>query len=374
MAALVALFSALQPAFQAASRGDARHALNIAAIHQETPMKTATRKLTAALTCLALLMGQMSLANARLGSSRPTPAGARPAPSGAQYQSPGRLGSGQSAGMQRPQVMQSTRTPPPAAPVQQAVPAPVAPVAPGPGTPGWVKPALAGAAVGALAGYALSNHNTGAGNGAVNSNDNGNGNGNAGVNSNAAGGALATAPVSSGLGGFTGLLLLLLLAGAAFFLWKKYRAGNLLRSAQGGYGAQGYSGQGHGSAPAFPPAPSLGGSANLLAPAGLAPLEAFRSLQDFNSTGNKEALRQVTTPGMFAELEASMGSAPLRILTLNASVQDVTEEPQQTVASVRYTGEVTEGVNPPEPIDEVWHFVLPRSSHAVWQLAGIEQV
>ncbi|CAN5330385.1 hypothetical protein BH10PSE16_BH10PSE16_28600 [soil metagenome] len=339
-------------------------------------MKTATRKLTAALTCFALLMGQMPLANARLGSPRPAPAGARPAPSGAQYQSPGRLGSGQSVGMQRPQVMQATRTPAPAAPVrpiapvQQAAPAPVAPVAPAPGTPGWVKPALAGAAVGALAGYAMSNH--GAGNGAVNSNGNGN-DGNAGFNSNAAGSALAPASGSSGMGGLTGLLLVLLLAGAAFFIWRKYRSGTLVRSTQGGYGGQGF-----GNAPAFPPAPSLidsaNGSINLPAPAGLAPLEAFRSLQDFNSTGNKEALRRVTTPAMFAELEGSMGSAPLRILVLNASVQDVTEEPHQTVASVRYTGEVTEGVNPPEPIDEVWHFVLPRSSPAVWQLAGIEQV
>jgi hypothetical protein len=325
-------------------------------------MIPATRQLTAALTCLALLMGQMPLANARLGSARPTPAGARPAPSGAQYQSPGRLGSGQSVGMQRPQVMQSTRTPPPAAPagpiapMQQAAPAPVAPA---PGTPGWVKPALAGAAVGALAGYAMSNHS--AGNGAVN--------GNAGLNSNAAGGALAPAPGSSGLGGLTGLLLVLLLGGAAFFVWRKYRSGGLAHSTQGGYGGQSYTGQG--SATAFSPAPSL---SNLLAPAGLAPLEAFRSLQDFNSTRNKEALRRVTTPAMFAELEGSMGSAPLRIITLNALVQDVTEDPHQTVASVRYTGEVTEGVNPPEPIDEVWHFVLPRSSPAVWQLAGIEQV
>lgn len=329
-------------------------------------MKTATRKLTAALACFTLLMGQMPLASARLGSSRPAPTIARSAPSGAQYQSPGRLGSGQSVGMQRPQVMQATRTAPPAAPAQQPIPAPVAPpaVASGPGTPGWVKPALAGAAVGALAGYAMSNHNTGANNGAFN------GNGNAGVNANAAGGALAgaAAPGSSSLGGLTGLLLLLLLGGGAFFLWKRYRPGNLLRSTQG-YGAQGY-----GNAPAFSPAPSLSGSGNLLAPAGLVPLEAFRSLQDFNSTGNKEALRQVTTTEMFASLESNIGSAPLRILALNATVQDVTEEQQQTVASVRYAGEVCEGVNPPEPLDEVWHFVRPRSSNAAWQLAGIEQV
>ena len=332
-------------------------------------MKTATRKITATLTCLVLLMGQMPLANARLGSARPTQ-------SGAQYQSPARLGSGQSAGMQRPQVMQATRTPPPAAPVpvpvpapvQQASPAPAAPVAPGPGTPGWVKPALAGAAVGALAGYALSNRDTGNGNTNGN-NTNGN---NPGFNSNAAGGALAAAPSASGLGGFTGFLLLLVLGSAAFFLWRKYRSGNLLRSPQASYNNAGY-----GNTPSLAPAPLLAnlahGSTNLLAPAGLAPLEAFRSLQDFNSTGNKEALRRVTTPGMFAELEGSMGSAPLRILQLSASVQDVTEEPQQTVASVRYTGEVTEGVNPPEALDEVWHFVLPRSSSA-WQLAGIEQV
>lgn len=344
------------------------HYLGLDCINQtKTPMKTATRKLTAALTCFALLMGQMPLASARLGSSRPAPASARPAPSGAQYQSPGRLGSGQSVGMQRPQVMQATRTPPPAAPVQQPAPAPVAPpaVAGGPGTPGWVKPALAGAAVGALAGYAMSNHNTGANNGALN------GNGSAGVNANAAGGALAgaAAPGSSSLGGLTGLLLLLLLGGGAFFLWKKYRPGNLLRSTPSSYGAQG-----NGNAPAVSSAPSLSGSGNLPAPAGLVPLEAFRSLQDFNSTSNKEALRRVTTAEMFASLESNIGSAPLRILALNATVQDVTEEQQQTVASVRYTGEVCEGVNPPEPLDEVWHFVRPRSSNGLWQLAGIEQV
>lgn len=344
-------------------------------------MKIATRKMTASLTCLALLLGQMPLANARLGNTRP-------AQSGAQQQSPARLGSGQSAGMQRPQVMQATRTPPPAAPtptpapapVQQAAPAPAAPVAPGPGTPGWVKPALAGAAVGALAGYALSNRDTGNTNGNSNGSGNGNANGsNAGFNSNAAGGALAAAPGASGLGGFTGFLLLLVLGSAAFFLWRKYRSGNLLRSPQASYDGQGYNTAGYGSTPPLVPAPLLVNSArgptNLPVPAGLTPLEAFRSLQDFNSTGNKEALRRVTTPGMFAELESSMGSAPLRILALAASVQDVTEEAQQTVASIRYTGEVTEGINPPEALDEVWHFVLPRSSsNGAWQLAGIEQV
>lgn len=352
-------------------------------------MKTASRKLTVALACFALLMGQAPLASARLGS-RASGAVARPAPSSSQYQSPGRLGAGQSSGMQRPQVMQSVRTPPPPssgpAPAGQAqsaalpAPSPIAPsapaVAPGPGTPGWVKPALAGAAVGALAGYAISNHNAAPGGG--------NGSGSAGANANygdpsAGGGALAGAASqgASGMGGFGGMALLLLLAGAAYFFWRKRKASPLAQFAQFAQGGRGAPSDGAGrydAAPGFAslaPAPS---SASLEAPAGLVPLQAFRSLQDFNSFGNKDALRQVTTPDMFAELEPGVGSAPLHILSLSADVQDIAQEAEQTVVSVRYKGTVSEGTNLPEHMDEVWHFVKARNAGDNWLLAGIEQV
>lgn len=345
-------------------------------------MKKSSRKVTVVLACFALLMSQSPLASARLGSQS-SGAVARPAPSGAQYQSSGRLGAGQSAGMQRPQVMQSVRTPPPSAPAPVAAQAPgaafsAAPApagapaaAPGPGTPGWVKPALAGAAVGALAGYALSNHNAAPAGG----------NGSVGANANygppaAGSGALAGAASqgSSGMGGFGVMLLLLLLAGAAYFFWRKNKASGPAQLTPGGYGKPSQNLQAYEAAPGFSslaPAPSL---VSLNAPADLVPLQAFRSLQDFNSFGNKEALRQVTTREMFAVLEPSVGSAPLHILSLSADVQDITQEAEQTVVSVRYKGTVSEGANLPEPIDEVWHFVKPRSAGGNWLLAGIEQV
>ena len=209
----------------------------------------------------------------------------------------------------------------------------------------------------------------------------GGGNGSAGANANygnpsAGSGALAGAASqgSSGLGGLGGMVLLLLLAGAAYFFWRKHKASPAARFAQGGYGAQSDSAQGYDAAPGFSSSAPLLGSASLPAPAGLVPLQAFRSLQDFNSFGNKDALRQVTTREMFAELEPGVGSAPLHILSLSADVQDIAQEAEQTVVSVRYKGTVSEGVNLPEKIDEVWHFVKARNAGENWLLAGIEQV
>jgi hypothetical protein len=223
-----------------------------------------------------------------------------------------------------------------------------------------------------LAGYALSNHNDAAPSG---------GNGSAGANANygtptAGNGALAGAASqgASGMGGFGTMLLLLLLAGAAYFFWRKHKASGSTQFAQDGYSKQSHSTQVYDAAPEFSSLAPAPGLVSLNAPADLVPLQAFRSLQDFNSFGNKDALRQVTTREMFAQLEPGVGSAPLHILSLSADVQDIAQEAERTVVSVRYKGSVSEGTNRPEPIDEVWHFVKSRNAGGNWLLAGIEQV
>jgi predicted lipid-binding transport protein (Tim44 family) len=106
---------------------------------------------------------------------------------------------------------------------------------------------------------------------------------------------------------------------------------------------------------------------------------SFIRLQTANDAGNLEDIREFTTPEMFAEIRMNIterGNAPQEtdVVSLNADVIDVAEEPAQYVVSVHFSGLMRESKEAvAEPFDEIWHLVKPRASKSGWVLAGIQQ-
>lgn len=106
----------------------------------------------------------------------------------------------------------------------------------------------------------------------------------------------------------------------------------------------------------------------------------FIRLQAANDAGNIDDIREFTTPEMFAEVKmglAERGGAAQEtdVVSINAEVIEVVEEPVNYVVSVRFSGLLREDKEGPvESIDEVWHLVKPRQGKGGWLLAGIQQM
>ena len=63
------------------------------------------------------------------------------------------------------------------------------------------------------------------------------------------------------------------------------------------------------------------------------------------------------------------------VVTIEAEVLEVVEEPTRYIVSVRFAGLVREEKNAPAAvINEVWHLVKPREGNGGWLLAGIQQL
>ncbi len=105
----------------------------------------------------------------------------------------------------------------------------------------------------------------------------------------------------------------------------------------------------------------------------------FIRLQAANDSGNLDELRDVTTPEMFAELKMDVmergGAAQqTEVVSLDAQVLEVVEDPSRYIASVRYTGLIREEKGAaPEAFDEIWHLSKPRAGSGGWVLSGIQQ-
>lgn len=259
-----------------------------------------------------------------------------------------RFGSGGSIGKQR------TMTPQPAPKAPAAAPAAPAgtPAAPAPAGNKWLGP-LAGLAIGA---------------------------------------GLGALFAGSGLGGaMGGILMALLAAGVVMFLIAKLRkpqqpamqyagAGAPYREPQpaqqpaaGGYAA--------GSAAVAAAAPQAGSI-----PADF-PVEnflrsaktSFIRLQAANDRKDLNDVREYTTPEMFAEISMQFqerGNAPQKtdVIAVNTELLEVANEGDWAIASVRFTGQLSENNGTPENIDEIWHVQKNlRDDKAVWLLAGIQQ-
>lgn len=101
----------------------------------------------------------------------------------------------------------------------------------------------------------------------------------------------------------------------------------------------------------------------------------FLHLQSMNSSSNVEEVRRYFTPDMYTAIREDILSNDdfAEFPQLSAQVLESSLENGQYVASVEFSGTVSESVNAQAvPFTEVWHFVKPQNS-SEWLVAGIQQ-
>ncbi|OGA43167.1 MAG: hypothetical protein A3G26_11570 [Betaproteobacteria bacterium RIFCSPLOWO2_12_FULL_65_110] len=268
-----------------------------------------------------------------------------------------RLGGGRSLGAQRSAPMQ--RQAQPAAPAQAAKPAQPAPAAPAPAAGNrWLGP-IAGLAAGLGLGWLIG---------------------------------------QGGLGGMIGSVMMMLLvafAAMALFRWFARRNTEATAPVQyAGIGAGTGTGLGNETVAAPPPSqmpsaeagPDFRSQFQPQIPVGFdadgflkqAKLNFVR-LQEANDRGNVDALREITTEDMYAELKLDLLERAGRtqqtdVVTLTASLLEVVTEGNLHWASVRFAGSIRETPNTaPVAFEEVWHLQKPADGKTGWLLAGIQQ-
>ncbi|SFN74739.1 Predicted lipid-binding transport protein, Tim44 family [Formivibrio citricus] len=103
----------------------------------------------------------------------------------------------------------------------------------------------------------------------------------------------------------------------------------------------------------------------------------FQHVQSLNSPDQLEEVRKYLTPGLFDDLKSEIAAnrEVAEFHNLQADLLDASNEDGRLVASVRFSGQVSESLNSPAvPFAEVWHFVRPSDNDPRWLLAGIEQL
>lgn len=258
-----------------------------------------------------------------------------------------RFGGGSSSGKQRTMAPQQAQKAPTAAPV-------AAPAAPASTGNKWMGP-LAGLAIGAGLGAMFAGGMGGMG----------------------------------GLGGaMSGILMALLAAGAVMFAISMFRK----KQQQPAMQSMQYAGAG---APYQEPVQqqySGGSSAAVAAPVvGNIPADfpvesflrsaktSFIRLQAANDRKDLNDIREYTTPEMFAEISMQMherDNTPqtTNVIAINGELLEVANEGDMAIASVRFTGQLSENNGVAENVDEIWHVQKNlKDDKSVWLLSGIQQ-
>jgi len=186
-------------------------------------------------------------------------------------------------------------------------------------------------------------------------------------------------------GGMSSLLTVLLAAAAVMLLLSLFRKKQPMQAMQ-------YAGLpvGQTGAPAQQPAAYAGGgsagSVTRHIPADF-PVESFlRSaktsfirLQAANDRRDLNDIREYTTPEMFAEISMQMqerDNTPqlTNVISLNGELLEVIQEGDWAIASVRFTGQLSENNAMPENVDEIWHVQKNlKDAQSTWMLSGIQQ-
>jgi predicted lipid-binding transport protein (Tim44 family) len=107
--------------------------------------------------------------------------------------------------------------------------------------------------------------------------------------------------------------------------------------------------------------------------------QQFHRLQVAYDRGDREALADVMTPELFAEVARDLDTRgvhqPSEIVSLTPEIVDVSTEGDRHWASVRFTGLIREdGSQFPKPFDEMWNLAKPVDGSSGWLLAGIRQL
>jgi len=103
-------------------------------------------------------------------------------------------------------------------------------------------------------------------------------------------------------------------------------------------------------------------------------LQAAWDARDFND------IREFTTPEVFAEVKTQIDERRgetdrTEVADLDAQLLGIETSADGYLASVRFTGKISEAPNTPmEPFEEVWNLWKPQTGRTGWLLAGIQQV
>lgn len=195
-------------------------------------------------------------------------------------------------------------------------------------------------------------------------------------------------------GGFSTILMALLAAGVVMFLISKLKkpqpANNFNPSTvmqyagESAYNAQDSQSQARSGASGF--GANAANSINSNIPPNF-PVDSFiRSakasfirLQAANDNKDSNDIREYTTPEVFAEIamqiqERGNTVQKTEVIAIQAELLEVNDDAVFSVASVRFTGQLSENNGTPENIDEVWHIQKHlHDENAKWLLAGIQQ-
>ena len=187
---------------------------------------------------------------------------------------------------------------------------------------------------------------------------------------------------------FMDFAMILLLAGAVFFIFRMLRKPNVQQPERGEPMRYASVGAEPRLEPSMPPSPAALPSplpAGNYFPAGFDPdafaaqaKQNFVRLQDANDRGDLSALRDVMTPALYKEIEAQLrerggASQKTEVVTLDAKVVEVVTEGGHYIASVRFTGLIKEDGGQPEHFSEMWHLQKPTGGASGWLVAGIQQ-
>ncbi|MEB3754006.1 Tim44-like domain-containing protein [Acinetobacter sp. MD2(2019)] len=105
--------------------------------------------------------------------------------------------------------------------------------------------------------------------------------------------------------------------------------------------------------------------------------QRFNHIQSINSASNVEEIRRYLTPelyqSIYQDIMSNQDQDIAEFSNLNAMIVESTTENGQYIASVRFTGSVSEDLNSqPKPFSEIWHFVKPANTQQDWVVAGIQ--
>jgi predicted lipid-binding transport protein (Tim44 family) len=207
----------------------------------------------------------------------------------------------------------------------------------------------------------------------------------------AVGAGLATMFAGGGMGGMGGgmssILMAMLAAGVIMFLISKFK-----KSQQATQPNMQYAGGGTAyNMPEQPAQQPSYGSGVASSYSGNIPQDfpvesflrnaklSFIRLQAANDRKDLNDISEYTTPEVFAEISMQLqerGSAAQKtdVIAINADLLEVANEGNFTIASVRFTGQLSENNNTPENVDEIWHIQKNlQDDKSVWLLAGIQQ-
>lgn len=190
------------------------------------------------------------------------------------------------------------------------------------------------------------------------------------------------------------ILVLLLLAGAVFFIIRMLRRPKIEQSP-----SMQYSGMNTGTRDNFNTAPFTPAAAtpdtndqttyqqpNIPADFKVEPFlrnakASFMRLQAAHDQGDINEIRDYTTPEMLTEISAQINERSgaqqkTEVMFIDAHLLEVETSNDMAVASVRFTGQLRDGSDgEPEAFDEIWHVQKDlKDPNATWLLAGIQQV